>query len=87
MSRRLVENCEFRFKCPLMWESLTETGDEKVRFCGQCERKVYFCEDDGEFEKHARLGECVAVEKGETLYLGEPGGRAPYGKKRRLRIV
>lgn len=85
MNRKLIENCEFRFKCPLMWENLTKTGDEKVRFCGQCERKVYFCENDGEFEKHTRLGECVAVEKGEVFYLGEPDEGVLYGKK--LRIV
>lgn len=30
-----IRNCEFRFKCSKLWDSLDPTGDDKVRFCGQ----------------------------------------------------
>ncbi len=73
--RKLIENCEFKFKCPLKWEFLSGTGDEKVRFCGECGRKVFFCENDEELRKHSEIGECVAIKKkseeSDALMVGE----------------
>ncbi|WP_462137562.1 hypothetical protein [Candidatus Mycalebacterium sp.] len=70
MSKTLIENCEFAFKCPLLWESLSETEDEKIRFCGECKRNVYICENDEELTKHAQRGDCVAVIKEQRLVYG-----------------
>ncbi len=69
---KLIDNCEFKFKCPLLWENLTETEDGKIRFCGECKRKVYFCENDEELKSRAEAGECVAVNmKGRFLGMVE----------------
>lgn len=64
----------FKYKCPLEWENLAKTQDEKIRFCGECKRKVHFCESDEEFIKNARRGNCVVIER-EQLLLGEPNPR------------
>ncbi|MGI9558516.1 MAG: hypothetical protein ACR2NQ_02455 [Thermodesulfobacteriota bacterium] len=70
MSEEIIENCEFSFKCPLKWERLTETKDDKIRFCGECERNVYFCKDDEELAKHVERGDCVAVIQEKEMMLG-----------------
>jgi hypothetical protein len=58
-----VKYCElFEFECPLDWDDLIKTDDIYVRYCDMCERKVHFCVSDTEYEKHKKLGNCVAVD-------------------------
>lgn len=58
-----VINCSWQFKvqCPLQWESLDPTEDDRVRFCGVCLQNVYWCESDSEVERHCAEGHCVAM--------------------------
>lgn len=66
VSRVPIERChlsiQFKFQCPNRWESLKQTDDASVRFCGQCERNVFFCETIVEAKDHASRGNCVAVD-------------------------
>lgn len=55
-----IINCEFEFKCPLQWESLQKSEDDKIRFCNSCEKNVYFAYSQNELDKLASEGKCVA---------------------------
>ena len=70
---KLIENCEFAFKCPMLWKSLDATKDENIRFCGECKRNVFFCANGEELREHAGRGECVALDRLEGLVIGQPG--------------
>ncbi|WP_166827833.1 hypothetical protein [Thalassoroseus pseudoceratinae] len=57
-----VVNCEpvFRFRCPNRWESLEPTETSDVRYCEECDQRVYFCRSDDEIATHVELRHCVA---------------------------
>jgi hypothetical protein len=59
--KQKVVNCEFVFKCPQQWNLMKRTESDGVRFCGECERNVYFAESAQELDKFSREGKCVAV--------------------------
>lgn len=60
-----VWNCDnaFEFVCPRKWESLSQTEEPGVRFCGVCSQNVYLCETPLEFVSQGNLGRCVAIRK------------------------
>lgn len=60
-----IWNCEdaFQFRCPKLWESLDLTEDEDVRYCRECEQKVFLCSTPEEFVRLGNAGHCVAVPK------------------------
>jgi hypothetical protein len=56
-----IRNCIFAFKCDKEWNDLIETEIDDVRFCNDCERKVYLCKTDDDL-RSAILGKrCVAI--------------------------
>lgn len=74
---------EFASPCPASWDSME--GDERVRFCGECEQKVYNFSEMTEAEAIALLREkegrvCV------RLYQRDDGTSmmkdCPVGKER-----
>jgi hypothetical protein len=40
---------------------LRETDDSERRFCKDCNKPVYLCHTEADFEKRRRAGECVAL--------------------------
>ena len=73
-----IRNCEFRFKCPKLWDSLELTGDDTVRFCGQCNSTVHYCRAPLQLHAAIIANHCVAVEIHDALdseprlVVGEP---------------
>ncbi|MFZ6876555.1 hypothetical protein ACO0LF_31345 [Undibacterium sp. Di27W] len=57
----LILECDFSFKCPKTWESLTVLDDPEKRFCSSCEREVFFIRSRQELEVFRRLGRCIAA--------------------------
>lgn len=57
-----INNCEFAFKCPQVWERLDATDKDDERRCASCEKLVYLCLDDATLVRHVQTGHCVAVE-------------------------
>jgi hypothetical protein len=63
-----IEECEFAFKCPLMFSALRPLQRElgisgapaEVRFCDVCTKKVYEVRSQAELEHHRSLGNCVS---------------------------
>jgi hypothetical protein len=56
-----------QYRCPLQWRALTQTDDPLVRYCDECQKPVYFCEDRGARIDHAKAGHCMAFEVPEDL--------------------
>lgn len=47
--------------CALRWADLEDTGEERVRYCGDCEHLVYKVANRAEAMVRAQEGECLAV--------------------------
>ena len=58
-----LRNCVLAYKCLNDWNALTETDDQNIRFCNECEKEVYFCHDDEDLAKGIRLNRCIAFFK------------------------
>ena len=64
-------SCGIAFSCPKGWNGLAATGDEKVRFCEECEQKIHLVDSEAEFTRLTAAGRTVAVLEGEkTLMVG-----------------
>ena len=58
-----IDNCpQFRFKCPRQWADLEQTPVDGERFCGECQRTVYFCATIDEARVRGAEGKCVAID-------------------------
>ena len=60
----IIDNCEFKvkYKCPLLWKDLQGTDNPDARYCNECEKEVYRCNDEKEVKKHIELKHCIATE-------------------------
>lgn len=75
-----LRNCTFAFKCSAIWEDMETVSDEdtysqEIRFCQECQKEVFFCDDDDDLLKSIRLNRCVAIENSpisNTKILGKP---------------
>lgn len=56
-----IRNCIYGFKCDQSWDEMTLTKKENVRFCGNCEKEVFFVEKKGQLLKAIQLNRCVAI--------------------------
>ncbi len=65
-----IDNCFFKFKCPMKWETLIKTAKPKIRYFPECDRGVYLCESDEKLEAAIEKDRCVTVDK---LQEKEPG--------------
>ena len=62
MARTQQVICEFRFQCDKQWRDLNEiSGQERVRYCGDCAKPVFLCQSYEELAEHVSEGHCVAV--------------------------
>ena len=68
-----IRNCIIKFKCTKTWESLDETNQSHIRYCGDCDRGVHLCKTQDELKINLKNNRCVAVdienEKSEPSYL------------------
>jgi uncharacterized protein (TIGR02996 family) len=63
VARPLVENClAVELECPRDWGSLATTEKRDVRYCGSCEKQVFYCSTVDDARRHAQRGHCVAVD-------------------------
>ena len=59
MNDKKVKQYVFKFECAEVWETLTETPDENIRHCGQCDKNVHLVQNGGEFANNAAKGNCI----------------------------
>jgi len=66
-----IRNCIFAFKCSAKWDKLDPTSDDNIRFCQDCEKEVYFCEDDEQLVKLVKLNRCVSFIRDGNEFMGD----------------
>ncbi|MDB2687741.1 hypothetical protein N9Y42_11080, partial [Mariniblastus sp.] len=61
-SEPTIRNCniKFRFSCPKTWSSLSPTGIDSQRKCGDCGKIVYLCLTEQDAINRGREDKCVA---------------------------
>lgn len=61
--RNAIRNCDvkFGFECPINWNELDRTGDNRFRHCQVCAERVFLCCTAIEALGHAKVGHCVAL--------------------------
>jgi uncharacterized protein (TIGR02996 family) len=81
VSRPTIERCaaEFEFRCPKDWAELAPTGDPNVRFCGACDKPVFYAASVVDARDRAANRECVALDLGAAR--SERDLEAPYGRR------
>ena len=80
LSKLPIDNCpQFRFKCPRQWSALTPTSIDGERFCGACQRTVYYCATIDEARARGAQGECVAIDVASPRWKGDMEG--PFGER------
>jgi uncharacterized protein (TIGR02996 family) len=81
VSRPSIERCaaEFEFRCPKDWAELAQTGDANVRFCGTCDKPVFYAASVVDARDRAANRECVALDLGAAR--NERDLEAPYGRR------
>ena len=65
-----LRNCVLQYRCPNNWDDLTETVDQDIRFCGECQKEVHFCDDDDELIQNIHLNRCIAINRVTTIEMG-----------------
>ena len=53
-----MNTCSLSYECPLAWEDLE--GKDKIRHCNECNKDVFWCDNEADFERHAAKKNCVA---------------------------
>jgi len=56
-----IRNCNIKYQCPKTWNSLEESFEDNVRFCGECKKNVHFCKDEYELMVAMKNDWCVAI--------------------------
>ena len=66
--------CTFRFLCNKQWDDLNEiSGTSSVRYCGDCTKPVFLCNDYEELAAHVAESRCIAIKGDGGLHLtGDP---------------
>jgi len=49
MSDSMIRNCPWGYSCKQKWEGLKPTKQKDVRFCGDCQKEVFWTERRDEF--------------------------------------
>jgi uncharacterized protein (TIGR02996 family) len=73
LARAPIESCAIRFQlvCPKRWDSLAPTDTDGVRFCGACQKKVFYAATVTDARRLARAGGCVAVDLAQARSDGD----------------
>ena len=62
--------CEFIFECKQDWETLKETDNEKVKYCTDCKKNVYWANSHEELSNLEAKGLCAATDLFEGVTIG-----------------
>ena len=74
---------EMDFVCPKKWNEMIPTENNKVRFCGDCQKNVYFCDNIIEARELGNKGSCIGLDVGvERKENDLQGEYAIFGRPR-----
>lgn len=60
--QKVIADELLQFRCDKRWYELESTGDDKIKFCGDCRKHVYHVKDMYELEARSCAGQCVAIQ-------------------------
>ena len=64
--------CTFRVLCNKRWKDLQAiAGETDVRYCGQCTKPVFRCDEYDTLAEYIAEGRCVCIVNHGTELLGE----------------
>lgn len=55
-----IVGCPMAYVCHKRWDELTPTTKPRVRYCGECRKRVTLCVDQETLDSLAARGQCVA---------------------------
>ena len=58
IKKPIVNTCSLYYECPLAWVELE--GKDKIRHCNECNKDVFWCDNEADFERHVAKKNCVA---------------------------
>ncbi len=61
MSKELIRNCKFRYKCDQKWEELIDTDQYGIKFCKVCQENVHLCGHEDTLIAALKNNWCVAM--------------------------
>lgn len=86
---------EMDFVCPKKWNEMIPTENKKVRFCGDCQKNVYFCDNIIEARDLGQQGSCIGLDvgierkendlQGEYAIFGRPRQETLDAEKERIK--
>ncbi|MCR9105765.1 MAG: hypothetical protein NXI15_10770 [Gammaproteobacteria bacterium] len=90
MTETTTRNCPWGYSCKKTWESLQSTREEGVRFCGDCQKEVFWVGSQEELAAKVMLNRCVcfsssllgpevADEESVVLLVGSVDSSYEYG--------
>jgi hypothetical protein len=59
--------CVMRVVCGKKWTDLNETKEDKIRFCGDCGKSVFYTQNSDELKFAASNGLCVYIDAESDL--------------------
>ena len=60
MSDSMIRNCPWGYSCKQKWEDLKPTKQKGVRFCGDCQKEVFWIERRDDFIESIVLNRCIS---------------------------
>ena len=57
--KNFIRNCSWGYSCDAVWENLSKTDNEGVKFCDNCQREVHNSTSHEELAKNISLNRCV----------------------------
>lgn len=55
-----IINCDFTYKCPTDWDKLSETKNNNIKYCPECDKSVTLCRNQKEVDEASEKGICIA---------------------------
>lgn len=60
MSDSMIRNCPWGYSCTKEWADLSDTRDEDIRFCTDCQKEVHWVDSREELAESVLLNRCVS---------------------------
>lgn len=86
---------EMEFICPKKWDEMVPTNNNKVRFCEDCKKNVYFCDNIVEARELGYAGNCIGIDigikskkenlQGESAFFGRPRPETIQNERDRIK--
>jgi hypothetical protein len=73
-SPMIIENCDFEFECPLIFEQLKQKDPTKYeeRHCNKCNKTVYQVYGEHQLKEYMQMGRCVTLYQSSGLERNMP---------------